>query len=543
MSVDEYISSLSGLSTEMKNDAIEKFCGIVNYFTEEVFPQFSTPYDDKRVEYGDWQTNDVLAGLVTAKIKKMYSPQVVIEPTCGKGSFIVAAVEAFDSIQEVYGVDVNRNYIEELKRNILQKYLDKEWIKPIKFNLIQADFFNFNWGDIAEYIGERKILVVGNPPWVTNASIGKNGGDNLPQKQNIMQIKGISAMTGKGNFDIAESICYTIFNNFAVENTECLFAFLLKNATIKNICYAQARFAYPIKNLSQYEIDAQKEFGVSVAASLFICSTGYVGNRCDVYDLYSEQYVKTYGWYNYKFISDINLYEKINAIDGKCELEWRSGVKHDCASIMELYKEGNSYYNKLNEKVDIEESSIYPLLKSSDVNSGEYSNKYVIITQHNLNEETEHLQYAAPKTYAYLCRHNAYFNRRKSRIYKGRPEFCMFGVGDYTFMPYKIVIAGLYKNPVFRLLTSKDGKCFIPDDTCYYLSFDNLQFAQNVLSVLNSDAVSDFIKAICFLDSKRPITKEILMRINLTEASKISNEVNSSHQINSYITEPELLFL
>ncbi len=37
--------------------------------------------------------------------------------------------------------------------------------------------------------------------------------------------------------------------------------------------------------------------------------------------------------------------------------------------------------------------------------------------------------------------------------------------------------------------------------------------------------------------------KEILMRINLTEASKISNEVNSSHQINSYITEPELLFL
>ncbi len=547
MLVNEYISSLSGLSIKMMNDAIETICGIVNFFDDDVCPEFATHVESNRIEYGDWQTNAILASSVTDKIRKNYSPQVIIEPTCGKGNFIVAAVETFDTIQEVYGIDINRNYIEELKRNILQKYLDKKWVKPIKFHLLHANAFTFNWRKIVEHVGDRKVLILGNPPWVTNSEIGKKGGENLPQKQNIMLIKGISAITGKSNFDIAESICSTLFSNFAVMNNECLFALLLKNSTIKKICCSQAKQEIPISCLSQYEIDAQREFDVSVSASLFMCSAGGGAEKqCDVYNFYDERYIKSYGWYNNKFIADINQYESVAFIDGKCEFEWRSGVKHDCANVLELYHNGGDYYNKLGEKIDVEEEYIYPLLKSSDVFSGDEkanTNRYIIITQHKLNEDTEYLKKTAPKTYAYLCRHSAYFISRKSKIYQGRPQFSMFGIGDYTFMPYKIIIAGLYKNPIFRLYTSNQGKCFIPDDTCYYLSFENLYLAQNVLSILNSGAVSDFIKAISFFDSKRPITKDILMRINLVAAAKKCNEKNHLTLLNTHIKEPELLLL
>ena len=46
-------------------------------------------------------------------------------------------------------------------------------------------------------------------------------------------------------------------------------------------------------------------------------------------------------------------------------MEWRQGVKHDCAGIMELNCENNQLKNKNNEIIAIENSLVYPLLKST----------------------------------------------------------------------------------------------------------------------------------------------------------------------------------
>ena len=44
-----------------------------------------------RTEYGDFQTNQQLANSVTLFLKNnMLNPKLVIEPTCGKGNFIIA---------------------------------------------------------------------------------------------------------------------------------------------------------------------------------------------------------------------------------------------------------------------------------------------------------------------------------------------------------------------------------------------------------------------------------------------------------------------
>ena len=53
------------------------------------------------------------------------------------------------------------------------------------------------------------------------------------------------------------------------------------------------------------------------------------------------------------------------------------------------------------------------------------------------------------------------------------------------------------------------------DDTCYFLGFDNYNHALITTLLLNSKIVQNFIKSIAFLDSKRPYTKDILMRIDL----------------------------
>ena len=65
-----------------------------------------------RDEYGDWQTNYPLALSVCQMLKnKGINPQVIIEPTCGKGNFILAALETFNTLEHVIGIEINAEYL------------------------------------------------------------------------------------------------------------------------------------------------------------------------------------------------------------------------------------------------------------------------------------------------------------------------------------------------------------------------------------------------------------------------------------------------
>ncbi|MEK0337894.1 MAG: hypothetical protein QQN41_10725, partial [Nitrosopumilus sp.] len=55
------------------------------------------------------------------------------------------------------------------------------------------------------------------------------------------------------------------------------------------------------------------------------------------------------------------------------------------------------------------------------------------------------------------------------------------------------------------------------DDTCYFIGFDNFVYAEITRILLNRDLTQNFIQSISFNDSKRKITKDLLMRINLLE--------------------------
>lgn len=72
-------------------------------------------------------------------------------------------------------------------------------------------------------------------------------------------------------------------------------------------------------------------------------------------------------------------------LEGESVIEWRQGVKHDCARVMELEKiDDHCYKNKNKEEVQLEDSLVFPLMKSSSfkkpvINSN--FTKYVIVTQ------------------------------------------------------------------------------------------------------------------------------------------------------------------
>lgn len=487
-----------------------------------------------RSEYGDFQTNEALAKKVSLFLsKKQANPQIIIEPTCGKGNFIIACLATFSSIENVYGIEIYKPYVWETKFNIIEFYLNKPQEQKAQISIIHCNVFDYDFQKIAKQYSEKEILVIGNPPWVTNAKLGSLNSSNLPQKANFKNHSGLDAMTGKGNFDIAEFITLKMLEIF--QNIEGNLLFLVKNSVIKNIITEQKKNKYTVSEIEKHSIDSKKEFNVSVEASLLFCQfKSNPAYYCTEYDFYNAQYpTLQFGWLENKFVSNIDIYSHTKNIDGECPFVWRQGLKHDCSSIMELDKSGGDsldgyYVNGLNEEIKLEEELVYGLLKSSDLKNTiiNQTRKFTIITQKKVGQETKYIKHEFPKTFQYLIDHQDSFNARKSSIYNNKPAFSIFGIGDYSFKPYKVAISGLYKTFHFTLILPQNEKPVMLDDTCYLLGFDKIEFAVYTLILLNSETTVKFLQSVTFADAKRTFTKDVLMRIDLLE---LANSIDRNY--------------
>lgn len=91
----------------------------------------------------------------------------------------------------------------------------------------------------------------------------------------------------------------------------------------------------------------------------------------------------------------------------------------------------------------------------------------------------------------------------------------MFGIGDYSFAPYKVAISGLHKEPKFRAIGPVLGRPVMLDDTCYFVPAGSATEASLLSAFLNHEKTRCFIDAIAFWDAKRPITKRLLQRIDI----------------------------
>jgi len=173
------------------------------------------------------------------------------------------------------------------------------------------------------------------------------------------------------------------------------------------------------------------------------------------------------------------------------------------------------YVNGYQETVRIEHDLVFPLLKSSDLgNSRLIPRKAVIVTQRSTGQDTHTLRLLAPKTWEYLERHSDKLDGRKSSIYLNRPRFSIFGVGEYSFSPWKVAISGLYNNFRFVVVSPHAGHPVVLDDTCYSIACKSNEEASMIAELLNSDDCQRFIKSLVFPDSKRPITVDVLRRIS-----------------------------
>jgi len=532
-------------SFEMANHIINETFGIIHFFgNNEEMETLQTINSGKqgtlnevnRAEYGDFQTNAELADKVIVHLlSRNISPDIVVEPTCGTGNFIIAALKIFQGIKNIFGFEIFGPYVWETKFNIIDYFLDNPEREKPQISICHCNVFDFDFRQIARNYSSADILVIGNPPWVTNSKLGCLNSANLPAKTNFKNHNGLDAITGKGNFDIAEFITLTMIETF--QKLKGNLVLLVKDSVIRNIVSEQYKNKNSIGSLEKHFIDSKKEFNVSVGASLFYCRFNSVPEfDCQEFSFYNNRNLNLkFGWSEDKFVSNLDKYINSKKIDGVCPFIWRQGLKHDCSKVMELSRANGHYVNGLNEKVKLEDNLVYGFLKSSDLKNNviNQTRKFVIVTQRKVGQETDYIKNEFPETYKYLTGHQEKFEARKSGIYKNKPVFSIFGIGDYSFEPYKVAISGFYKTYHFTLVLPQENKPVMFDDTCYLIGFEKIEFAVYALILLNSEMTMQFLQSVTFSYAKRPFTKEVLMRIDLPEIARCISRLYLATELDS----------
>ena len=207
-----------------------------------------------RAVAGDFQTPLELArGVVRAVAETGVRPRAVLEPTCGKGAFLLAAREVFPRARLV-GFDVNAEYVAEARRAL-----------GASARVEEADFFGVDWAAVLSEL-PAPVLVLGNPPWVTSATVSKLGGSNGPERTRRTGLVGLDAVTGASNFDISVWMLEELGR-----------AALTRGASLAVLCKAQvARKMVSFFHREGvhaegdiWKLDARRHFGASVDAVAF----------------------------------------------------------------------------------------------------------------------------------------------------------------------------------------------------------------------------------------------------------------------------------
>jgi len=141
----DFFEKSKELSFESLNSKLKSICGINNFFEmqSELDELVNTISSNKnilnepdRTEYGDFQTNKDLSNNICNLLKSQnVSPEVIVEPTCGKGNFIISSLNTFKNIKNIYAVEIYKPYVWETKFTVLDYFLTNKSINIPVLNL------------------------------------------------------------------------------------------------------------------------------------------------------------------------------------------------------------------------------------------------------------------------------------------------------------------------------------------------------------------------------------------------------------------------
>ncbi len=322
-----------------------------------------------RRDLGDFQTPPELVTAVLATLGPIGArwPRV-LEPTCGRGHFLGGLLGHASPPRELQGIEIQPAHC-RAAGELAYRHRDRD----TGVTITCADVFGLDLGRDLAWRRGGPLLVIGNPPWITSAELGRLSSTQMPPKSNVKALNGLAARTGASNFDLAEAIWLKVARELAAEAPTI--ALLCKTSVARSILQFAHRARLPIEAASIRRIDAARWFDASVDACWFqvTLSGGADGGAIPVFaDLDACQPASVMGFSRGWLIADRAAHQRCDFVDGDCPGTWRQGLKHDAASVMELAVEvetglESGLRDRSGGRVDVEAEFVYPLIKGADL--------------------------------------------------------------------------------------------------------------------------------------------------------------------------------
>ena len=230
-----------------------------------------------RRDLGDFQTPPELASAVLeslGSIGRKWSR--VLEPTCGQGRFLAALLAQASPPREIQAIEIQGNHCAAARA--ISK--SDATARGVRVRIHQADLFGVDLTSDLIWAENGPLLVLGNPPWVTAAELGRLGASVRPPKRRMDGLGGLAALTGASNFDVAEAVWLKLIAELA--DQKATIALLCKTSVARRILERAHRTRLPIATASVRRLDAARWFGAAVDACLFQAELGTAGRLRDV---------------------------------------------------------------------------------------------------------------------------------------------------------------------------------------------------------------------------------------------------------------------
>ncbi|GAB6877983.1 hypothetical protein JCM17823_02570 [Halorubrum gandharaense] len=199
---------------------------------------------------------------------------------------------------------------------------------------------------------------------------------------------------------------------------------------------------------------------------------------------------------------------------GECEVPIRHGVKDDAAAVFGM---DDADLDR------VEPDRVFPYLKSKHVvKFGLFGHEHRLVPMDAAHEDNEAaLRDACPETYAYLQDHRDRLAARSSSWLEKGPFYNVFGLGEYTWAPYKVVWCRLGFKPHFVVVSTVDDdllgeKLVVPGDHCMFVPTDDEREAHFLCGLLNSESYRRAIEAVTG-GGKSGLSKSVVSELALPE--------------------------
>ena len=293
-----------------------------------------------RRDLGDFQTPPELVAEVLATLGPIGArwPRV-LEPTCGRGHFLAGLLEHASPPREIQAIEIQPAHCRAAVE-LAARYRDRD----TGVTITCADVFELDLGRDLAWRQGGPLLVVGNPPWVTNAELGSLASTQVPPKSNVKGLSGLAARTGASNFDVAEAVWLKLARELAAEAP-----------TIATLVQDLGGAEHPPVRPPRTAADRVRVDPPDRCGSLVRRGGGRLpvpgdavegrggrgaglpaGASRSIRSCNRAEPTGVMGFSRGWLIADRAAHRRCEFADGVCPGTWRQGLKHDAAAVMEL---------------------------------------------------------------------------------------------------------------------------------------------------------------------------------------------------------------